>query len=450
MRTIDLFRLIFDNLRRQKGRVALTAIGVVIGTAAIVMLVSLANGMQEVTMNQYATSGMLTSINVYPGDSSQMAPGMGGGGGMAVAQSGSGSSSNSKKGLLTPSVLHQIAALPGVKEVIPRVGLEMGASVKFGKLENSTYVLGVGVQDTQLLDVKIDQGSGVLEKGTAIMGGWMVKNFYNPNTRPGENIVPQTVDVLGKRVRLSLYRYTEDGVVIKNVELTIVGITKEVMSEYDSALLVSMGDVEAWNEWSRGKRINRSIEGYPELLVKAESIDSVLSNAAKIQEMGYRSVTPMSFIKQMQNTFTMIQLVFGGIGAISLLVAAIGIANTMTMAILERTREIGLMKAIGATNRDILGIFLGEAASIGLAGGLLGTGLGWGLGKAFNGVFAGALSGFFALPSTPGGVSPQLVNTPVWLVVFAIVFSTLIGLLSGLYPSIRAAMMEPVVALKYE
>jgi putative ABC transport system permease protein len=176
----------------------------------------------------------------------------------------------------------------------------------------------------------------------------------------------------------------------------------------------------------------------------------VLAGAAKIQEMGYRSQTPMSFIKQMQNTFTMIQVVFGGIGAISLLVAAIGIANTMTMAILERTREIGLMKAIGATNRDILGIFLGEAASIGFVGGLLGTALGWGLGQAFNGIFAGALSGFFPIPSGPGATPVQMVNTPVWLVVFAIGFSTLIGLVSGLYPSIRAAMMEPVVALKYE
>jgi len=438
LRTIDLLRLIFDNLRRQKGRVALTAIGVVIGTAAIVMLVSLANGMQQATMSQFATNGMLTTINVYPGDASQNMTGK------PVSATDAG------KGLLTSSVMRQIAAIPGIKDVIPRAGLESGAVLKSGKLENYAYILGLGVKDTSALDVKIAQGTGMLERGTAIIGGWMVKNFYNPATRPGENMEPQTADVLGKRVRLVLTRYTQDGEVRKTVELMVVGITKEVMSEYDSALLVSLDDVESWNEWSRGKRINRNFEGYPELLVKADSIDTVLSGASKIQELGYRSVTPMAFIKQIQNTFTMIQVVFGGIGAISLLVAAIGIANTMTMAIMERTREIGLMKAIGATNRDILGIFLGEAASIGFVGGLLGTALGWGLGKAFNGIFAGALSGFFPIPTVSAGVTVEMVNTPVWLVVFAIVFSTLIGLLSGLYPSIRAAMMEPVVALKYE
>ena len=236
------------------------------------------------------------------------------------------------------------------------------------------------------------------------------------------------------------------------VDLKIVGITEEVMSEYDSALIVNLEDAEAWNEWARGKRINRNREGYPEFLVKVQSIDSVLLVADQIQTMGYRSMTPMSFIKQIQNTFTMMQIIFGGIGAISLLVAAIGIANTMTMAILERTREIGLMKAIGATNRDILGIFLGEAASIGFIGGATGTFLGWGLGKAFNGALSGALSTIFPVPMpvSPTGAAMELVNTPLWLVVFAISFATLIGLLSGLYPSIRAATMEPVIALKHD
>ncbi len=444
MRTFDLLRLIIDNLRRQKGRVALTAIGVVIGTAAIVMLVSLAYGMQEATMSQFATSGMLTSINVYPGDSSQMAPSK------TMAQ-GTGSSNNTRQGLLTPSVISQIAAIPGAKLVIPRVGLETSAVIQIDKLENGPYVLGIGVKNTNELDVKIDQGSDMLEKGTAIIGGWAIKNFYNPKPRPGEEFTPQTVDLLGKRVRLMLTRYGADGSIInKTVQITIVGVTKEVMSEYDGALLVSMEDVESWNEWARGKRINRKLEGYQELLVKADSIDTVLSVAEKIQKLGYRTNTPMSFIKQIQNTFTMIQLVFGGIGAISLLVAAIGIANTMTMAILERTREIGLMKAIGATNRDILGIFLGEAASIGLMGGVIGTTLGWGLGQTFNNIFGGALSSFFPIAPSPNGSAVQLVNTPLWLIIFSIAFSTLIGLLSGLYPSIRAAMMEPVVALKYE
>jgi putative ABC transport system permease protein len=441
LRTLDLLRLIFDNLLRQKGRVALTAVGVVIGTASIVLLVSLANGLQEAAISQFASSGTLTTINVYQGDTSMVNPG-------AAVSPGATNPSNSRKGLLTGTAITQIASIPGVDAVIPRIGLETYAIIKAGKLENSANVMGVRVEDTKLLNVNIASGSGTLQKGTAIVGGWLIKNFYNSSPRPGVENLPQTADILGKRIHLVISRYTDKGEIKKTVELTVVGVTKEVLSEYDSTFLVNLQDVESWNEWIRGKRINRNLEGYPEVLVKTKSLDSVLPIAEKIKKMGYRSQSPMSFIKQIQNTFTILQLVVGSIGAISLLVAAIGIANTMTMAILERTREIGLMKAIGATNRDILGIFLGEAASIGFIGGAFGAALGWGMGKIFNSVFAGALSGLFPMPTN--GSPMQLVNTPIWLLVFAILFSSLIGLISGLYPSIRAAMMQPVVALKYE
>jgi putative ABC transport system permease protein len=116
----------------------------------------------------------------------------------------------------------------------------------------------------------------------------------------------------------------------------------------------------------------------------------------------------------------------------------------MTMAILERTREIGLMKAIGATNRNVLTIFLGEAAGIGFIGGLGGVALGWGGGAVLNIVLENYLV------STGSTVSSQMTYTPLWLPLFALVFATLVGLLSGLYPSLRAATLMPVTALKYE
>jgi putative ABC transport system permease protein len=135
-------------------------------------------------------------------------------------------------------------------------------------------------------------------------------------------------------------------------------------------------------------------------------------------------------------------------GAIALLVAAIGIANTMTMAILERTREIGLMKAVGATNRHVLTVFLGEAAGIGFLGGLGGIIFGWGLGQIAN-VFVLA---YLAGQSVQNGSPPPTaaVSTPAWLPLFSLVFATIIGLLSGLYPALSAATLSPIKALKYE
>jgi putative ABC transport system permease protein len=152
-------------------------------------------------------------------------------------------------------------------------------------------------------------------------------------------------------------------------------------------------------------------------------------------------------VQGINSFYKVLQVVFGGVGAIALLVAAIGIANTMTMSILERTREIGLMKAVGATNRDVLAIFLGEAAGIGFLGGLGGVIIGWLAGQGLN-VIAIV---YLASRAGQGGAPPSVaVYTPAWLPLFALIFSTIIGMISGLYPALRAATMIPVMALKYE
>ncbi|MCA9986361.1 MAG: FtsX-like permease family protein, partial [Anaerolineales bacterium] len=158
--------------------------------------------------------------------------------------------------------------------------------------------------------------------------------------------------------------------------------------------------------------------------------------------------TPQSFVQGINGFYTVLQIIFGGVGAIALLVAAIGIANTMTMAILERTREIGLMKAIGATNQHVLAVFLGESAGIGFLGGLGGVTLGWALGQVAN-VFVMA---YLAGQSVETGAPPPAVAvaTPAWLPVFALIFATFVGLLSGLYPALSAATLSPIRALKYE
>ena len=159
--------------------------------------------------------------------------------------------------------------------------------------------------------------------------------------------------------------------------------------------------------------------------------------------MLFRSLQPIN------SFYLILQVIFGGLGAIALLVAAIGIANTMAMAILERTREIGLMKAIGATNRDVLSVFLGEAAGIGFVGGIGGVLLGWSAGQIINVL---AMAYFAGQSAQSGGMPPPsvVVYTPLWLPVFALVFAILIGLISGLYPALRAATLIPVNALKYE
>lgn len=444
MRFWDLVNLISENLRRRKGRVFLTAIGVVIGTAAVVLLVSLATGLQKsATSNLWGISD-LSRIEVYPnyGDGMYVeAAVMGGGGGGGMTQT-------SVK-LLTPTVLDEISQIPGVKSVIPRDYMYGQGVIQFGKFETWAGFMGVKADNFADLGFEIDRGSDELRRGTIIAGSWMVQNFYVPNLRPGQEM-PEMPDLLDQRVKLKMTKWTSDGQeVSKTVELKVVGILQEMRNEADGQFFVSLEELEAWNQWfNNGQRINRNKDGYNNVIVRAENPEVVMDITQQINDMGYMAYSPQSTVEGINSFFVILQVVFGGIGAIALLVAAIGIANTMTMAILERTREIGLMKAVGATNRDVLTIFLGEAAGIGLLGGLGGALLGWLGGYVLNVVSMQFLA---SQAQQQGYMSTGLsAETPIWLLLFAIIFATLVGFLSGLYPALRAATLEPVTALKYE
>ncbi|HMT22567.1 MAG TPA: FtsX-like permease family protein [Promineifilum sp.] len=174
----------------------------------------------------------------------------------------------------------------------------------------------------------------------------------------------------------------------------------------------------------------------------------MLDVADQITTLGFQAWSPQSFVEGISGFYRVLQVAFGAMGAIALLVAAIGIANTMTMAILERTREIGLMKAVGANNRHVLAIFLGEAAGIGFLGGLGGVLISWTLGQVLNVLVISYMAGQAV---ETGGLPPtSAVVTPLWLPLSALLFATLMGLASGLYPALSAATLAPMTALKYE
>lgn len=431
MRFTDFISLIIDNLNRRKGRVLLTAIGVVIGTAAVVTLVSLGVGLQQSATDQLWGISDLTSVLVYPGYSST-----------TTNMMSTYSDFDIKR--ITPDSIATFEAIPGVTQVIIKQYVQAGTEITLDKLSAWGSVIGVNVTDLKDMGLETNQGETTISRGKVVVGSAISNNFYDPNPRPNSEAVTPP-DLMGQKLKIKLTRWNTDGTTTtKSYTLDVVGVLAETQGEADYNMYMVLDEVTAWNEWYGGKRIDYKTTGYDQVAVKAESPKIVVDIADQITEMGYQAYTPQSTIEGINSYYETMQLIFGGVGAIALLVAAIGIANTMTMAIMERTREIGIMKAVGATNNNILTIFLGEAAGIGFLGGVGGVLVGWAICAVIN-----ALGGYL-LASSNGSSSQLAASIPFWLPAFSVAFATLIGLISGLYPALNAATLIPVDALKYE
>lgn len=435
MGPFDLLALIWSNLSRRKGRVALTAVGVVIGTAAVVLLVSLGVGLQRNAESQLGGIGDLTKITVYPSYSD---PGI----------AAPGAAAPQPTSVLNNAALASIAAIPGVTAVIPQDYFQGGANITIGRLQGGGSILGAGTDDLAALGVTATQGTTALARGTMVIGSQIATNFYDPRARPGQE-PPPPPELYDQTLTVELIKWSEDGTEIrKKVRVRVAGVLNEMKDEPDWSMYMPLSEVEGFNAWSTGQRIDRNKTGYNTVVVKVADVEQVLDVTDQIAALGFQAYTPQSFVQGISGFYRVLQIVFGGMGAIALLVAAIGIANTMTMAILERTREIGLMKAVGADNRHVLAIFLGEAAGIGFLGGLGGIAISWGLGQVMNVLVLGYLAGQSAQTGAPPPTSAMV--TPVWLPLSALLFATLMGLVSGLYPALSAATLAPVTALKYE
>lgn len=455
MNNIDLIRMSIGNLWRRKLRTFLTVLGVIIGTSSIVLMISLGLAMSTNFKNQVEQWGSLTVIEVHSG-----------GGGMMGVDGG-------LEGRLDDKVVESFRQIPNVDMVIPTINTN--ANLMIGKYVTPWGVNIVGMDPEMMaaLDYKATEGRDVLEgeENVIIMGSEIPYELVKKGKMPNwENREKAPVNYFEERVQVTfedLDPYSGQGgqgfdtqqdkvKPPKPLNAKIVGILPEGNWETAYNIYMPMKNVlnliderEAYDAKLRGESVpkKKKAQVYQNVKIKVNDMKNVTAVQEAIEGLGYNAYSNMDSLNQMNEMAAGIQLILGGIGAISLLVAAIGITNTMIMAIYERTREIGIMKVIGAVISDIRKMFLIESAFIGFLGGAIGIIFcylaSWGLNTFGAGLAEGFMGG-----GGYGEAKTYVSIIPIWLSLFALGFSTFIGLVAGYFPAKRAMKLSALSAIK--
>jgi putative ABC transport system permease protein len=428
MTLTDLAKTSFGNLGRHKVRTALSAVGVTVGILTIVTMLSLGIGVHQEMVQTFQSAG-LEMVRVRPTTEERtpfnqfMEP--------------------KRTVLITPALVEEIRARDDVVEVHPRVLLpwDLNASLKLGEEMLLVRVREIAWQgrmsDPFTKPPKIIAGEGLADDA---QGNIVIS--VNALEALGYEGTAKFAEVIGQEVTLVLKAPRGD---TQSFDLRVVGV---IDTHYEDSFLwahVGLADSLAMKAWWYNDPDILEHEGYDELIIEAASLNDAAQIVEQLIEEGGFEVESLKMVLDVANKIIIvIQTMLGSIGGLALFVASIGIANTMVMAVYERTREIGILKAIGASPGDIRILFMAEAALIGLLGGVVGTIGGWLLGLGLNkGILA-----FLHWKEVP--VEGTFFVATGWLVALALTFATVVGLLAGLYPAARAARLDPLEALRYE
>ena len=420
----DLVTMGFSNLKRRKARTFLTVFGVVIGAASIIVMLSLGIGMNRNFIKNMETMGSLNVIEVSPKYEQE---------------------SSSDKTLLDDNAIENIKNIKNVDAVMPM--LSKYVNVKAGRLEAGISLYGIDLEVMEEFDFKVADGRFPTKLGNneIIFGSSISNQFYDPKSRNRYESMKE-VDLMETPLKLFLEMGGSDERQ-RGTNINTVGILESDFSEKDWSAYMGIEtleklykDIERKSE-SRNRR-NEKNDKYESVKVKVNDIDEVAEVTKEIDAMGFRAWSLNDMLEGMKKTYAGIQAVLGGIGGVSLFVAAIGITNTMVMSIYERTKEIGIMKVIGAEIKDIKKLFLIEAGMIGFLGGIIGMIVSFAISKIINKL---------ALSFMDGGMGIEEISyIPIWLYLAALAFSTFIGIIAGYYPAVKAMKLSVLEAIRTE
>jgi putative ABC transport system permease protein len=481
VRAYDLVELAGRNLREAGLRNSLTTLGIGVGVASLVAMLSLGIGLQKLATRQLGRSGLFDTVVVTSRQDSR---------GPRFAQA---APVTAQARPLDDAARHNFEQMANVSEVYPNFSAVGDVRLETDKTGNHFTVVGTLPQSARNSESFDDVQGSFFSSGNAeetIILGDFGRDLLNLPREPRGTDVKLTPDqadqLIGKYVVLRYHKReagesaplagkttkkgqadpddvdssdeskaAEDAqsfnLVPKQLKLKIVGVVSSEPNRglrqgrtpmfLPLALAESLDMVQAGELWST-LRPSES-KTYIALIVRVARSKSVAQVEEDIRKQGFSTFSILDASKGITRFFTFLDLFLGIFGSLALAVASLGIVNTLVMAILERRREIGIMKALGASDGDVKRIFFFEAGAMGVLGGALGAGLGWTIGRVIN-------FGTNIYLQRQDIRPENFWVVPVWLVAAALIFSMIISTLAGWFPASRAAKLDPVQALRHD
>jgi putative ABC transport system permease protein len=453
MKAGDLGELALRNLREAVLRNSLTTLGVAVGVASLVAMLSLGVGLQELATRRLSNSGLFDTVIVT---ARRNMPGM--------RRPTTNPVPAKPERALDDDARSEFARLPNVLEVYPQI--RFPTEVRYNGNPYSTIV--AGVPDSARRNGSYDGIQGSFFSGPNADEAILQIEFARDLSEPTATLIGKDLVVrYAERQALAPQNEPGDGsggnrmdggvggfsIVPREKKLRIVGIVETEPAAgfggFGSGRLLIPLDVASAlraaqvNDLRDAVRVTTGKPAYASLTVRAKSPSQVEAIETAIKSMGFGTFSLLDATRNLRLFFTIFDLLLVLFGSLALAVATLGIINTLVMAILERRREIGILKALGAADRDVKQLFFVEAGVMGLFGGVLGVGFGWFIGRALT----WGTNIYLHRQNLP---SAHVFSVPWWLVLGAIVFAVGVSLAAGLYPATRAARLDPVEALRYE
>jgi putative ABC transport system permease protein len=490
MKLGDLTELASQNLREAMLRNSLTTVGIAVGVASLVAMLSLGVGLQQLINRRLESNGLFNTVLVRPQTSFNGNGQMQRNRDSGARPTGNGDQKSGRRDSdivtkpLDVTTRQQLGQLPHVIDVYPE--FRFTGDLRFGPAGHLTPITSLPISaagsdsldDMQghffsspnahevilQTDVAADLADSQHLQPADMLGKDLVLRYAGrePLTPPdGSGARDRNPDRATDRAEDRAAAPDDDvlgfSVISSRVSLRVVGIvaTEAVASGASAfgrsgayvpvAVAEELGVVQGndMGEVIRESTLGEAGRHYSNLTVRVERPADVPAVEDAVRQMGYSPFSLLDLTRNLRRLFAILDLLLGIFGSLALAVASLGIINTLVMAILERRREIGVLKALGASDKDVRQLFFAEAGVMGLLGGVLGVVLGWGIGHAIQ----LATNYYLSQQQIP---PEDIWSVPVWLVASAIAFSLLVSLAAGIYPASRAARLDPVEALRYE